>query len=77
MEDEIKDLKLEIKVLKERISYLESKERNRTIFKIIKTIIIIIVLIVIIIYGYKLYQELMTHYNEIKNIIDNPLKIIN
>ena len=74
MEEEIKNLKLEIKVLKQRISDLETKERNRQIFKIIKSIIIILLIIVIAIYGYKLYQDMSQYYNEIKNVLDNPLQ---
>ncbi len=77
MEDKIKDLELEIKVLKQRVSELEAKERTRNIFKIIKIIIIIIILIFIIIYGYKFYTNFMKYYDEIKGVIDNPLKIIN
>ena len=77
MEDKIEDLELEIKVLKERISHLESKERSRTIFKIIKYAIIIIILTILIIYGYKYYTDFIKYYNEIKGIINNPLKIIN
>lgn len=74
MEEEIKNLKLEIKVLKQRISELEAKERNRQIFKIIKSIIIVVIIIVIAIYGYKWYQEISNYYNEIKNVLDNPLQ---
>lgn len=74
MEEELKNLKLEIQVLKKRISYLEAKERNRKIGKIIKIVFIAILLIVIAIYGYKWYKQIMDYYNEIKNFIDNPVK---
>ncbi len=74
MEDEIKNLKLEIDVLKKRISYLESKERNRKIIGIIKGIVIAVLLILIIIYGYKLLQEMMNYYNQVKDVLNNPLK---
>ena len=56
MEKEIDNLKLEIQVLKERVAYLEAKERTRNIIKIIKIVFVVILLIVIGIYGYKLYQ---------------------
>lgn len=74
MEDEIKNLKLEIDVLKKRISYLESKERNRKIIGIIKGIVIAVLLILIIIYGYKLLQEMMNYYNQVKDVLNDPLK---
>ena len=74
MEEEIKDLKLEIEVLKQRISDLESKERTRTIFKVIKYIIIVVIIVLLIIYGYKFYTDFMKYYNEIKGVMDNPLK---
>ncbi len=74
MEDEIKNLKLEIDVLKKRISYLESKERNRKIIGIIKGIVITVLLILIIIYGYKLLQEMMNYYNQVKDVLNDPLK---
>ncbi len=74
MEEEIKNLKLEVQVLKQRISNLEAKEKNRQIIKIVKTIIIIAILITILIYGYKWYQEMSNYYNEIKNALDNPLQ---
>ncbi len=74
MEDEIKNLKLEIDVLKKRISYLENKERNRKIIGIIKGIVITVLLILIIIYGYKLLQEMMNYYNQVKDVLNDPLK---
>lgn len=74
MEEEIKNLKLEVQVLKQRISNLETKERNRQIVKIVKAIIVIAILITIFIYGYKWYQEISNYYNEIKSALDNPLQ---
>ena len=74
MEEEIKNLKLEIKVLKQRVANLEAKERTRKIVKIIKAIIIIAILVVMFIYGYKWYQEMMNYYESIKNALDNPLQ---
>ena len=76
MEDEIKDLKLEIEVLKKRVAALEAKERNRKIVKIIKTMIVIVLIILVVIYGYKLYQLIMNYYEEINGILENPLKSI-
>ena len=74
MEDRIEELELEIKVLQKRISTLESKEKTRTIFKIIKYIIIVVILVLLVIYGYKFYTDFMKYYNEIKGVMDNPLK---
>ena len=76
MEEEIKNLKLEVKVLKERIAHLEAKERTRKIIRIIKIVIILAIIIVIIIYGYKWYQDMMNYYNQIKDFVDNPIKSI-
>ena len=72
--DEIKNLKLEIDVLKRRISVLEAKERRRMIVKIIKIIIIMAIIVVIAIYGYKFYQQLVDYYNQIKSFTENPLQ---
>ena len=76
MEDKVKSLELEIEVLKQKVSVLEAKERNRKIFKMIKIIIAIVLLVLIFIFGYKLYQQLTNYYNQIKDVIDNPLKSI-
>ena len=75
MDNKIKDLELEIKVLKQRINILETKEKNKKIFKIIKYIIIIVVLLLLLIYGYKFYNDFLKTYKEIKNIVNNSLKI--
>lgn len=74
MNDDIKNLKLEIEVLKRRIASLEAIERRRNIVKIIKVVIIIIIVIVIFIFAYKWYNEIMDFYNQVKNFMNNPLK---
>lgn len=62
MEKELENLKIEIKVLKERINYLEKKERRRTIFTIIKFLIIVFIIIIVIITIYNLYQDIVKLY---------------
>lgn len=74
MEESVKNLQLEVKVLKQKVADLEAKERRRNIIKIIKAVIIIALLITIFIYGYKWYQEMSNYYNNIKNVLDNPLQ---
>lgn len=48
MNEELNQLKEEIKILKKRIIRLEQKERNRKIFLIIKIILLIITIILFI-----------------------------
>ena len=76
MENEIKNLKLEIDVLKKRISTLERIENRRKIIKIIKISIILIILGIIIYFGYKWYNEMINYFNQIKDFMNNPLKSI-
>ena len=73
MEEEIKDLKLEIKVLKERISTLERIETRRKTFKILKVVIYLIVIMGIVIYIYTVYQNIMNaiNNNPINSILDS------
>ncbi len=63
MNSEIEDLKLEIKVLKERINILEGIERRRKIFKYIKIVAIIIIVGIIAWYLYSFYQKIIDIYN--------------
>lgn len=77
MDDEIKNLKLEIEVLKKRVASLEAIENRRKIFKIIKIIIIIILVIIIGIVGYNFYKYLINYYEQLNNMINNPLDIFN
>lgn len=76
MDDEVKKLKLEIDVLKKRISELEKIERKRKIVKIIKIVLIVIIVVIIGIFAYKWYQEMTDYYNQIKDFVNNPLKSI-
>lgn len=62
MEKEIEKLKLDIKVLEKRISFLERKEKRRKIFSIIKIIFILTLVIFIVIKLYNYYQEIVKLY---------------
>ena len=75
MNEEIKELKLEIEVLKKRIAVLEGIENRRKIVKIIKAVIVVALIIAIAIFGYKLYKDLLNYYNQINNMVNNPLSI--
>jgi len=74
MEDEIKELKLEIGVLKKRIAHLEGIENRRKIFKIIKVTISIIILIAIALLIHSFYKQISDFYNSIVDFYNNPLK---
>ena len=65
MEEEIKKLKLEIEVLKERISSLEIIEQGRKIKSIIKFIVTLVIIIIISLVLYNLYQKLIEFYNSL------------
>ena len=65
MEEEIKKLKLEIEVLKERISSLERIEQGRKIKSIIKFIVTLVIIIIISLVLYNLYQKLIEFYNSL------------
>lgn len=73
MDDEIKDLKLEIKVLNKRIEILEAKERRRSAFKRVK-IIFDILLLALLAYGVWYSYDYITNY--IPNKIDDTIKEI-
>lgn len=73
MDDEIKDLKLEIKVLNKRIEILEVKERRRSAFKRVK-IIFNILLLALLAYGVWYSYDYITNY--IPNKIDDTIKEI-
>ena len=75
MNDEVKNLKLEIEVLKKRIAVLEGIENRRKIIKIIKAVIFVSIIIAIIIFGYKIYNNIMNYYNQLNNMVNNPLSI--
>ena len=64
--EENKNLKLEIEVLKKRVTALENKERRRKILGLIKAIITIILIIFISLKLYEYYQKIIDVYNSVK-----------
>ena len=80
MEDEIADLKQEIKILKERISVLEGRENRRRAWNLIKLIVKIILLaatLVLLWKGYDYVKNGLPDYlndkigSQIKDVIKN------
>ena len=61
--EENKNLKLEIEVLKKRVTALENKERRRKIVGLIKAIITIILIIFVALKLYEYYQKIIDVYN--------------
>lgn len=61
--EENKNLKLEIEVLKKRVTALENKERRRKIIGLIKAIITIILIIFVALKLYEYYQKIIDIYN--------------
>lgn len=57
--EENKNLKLEIEVLKKRVTALENKERRRKIVGFIKAIITIILIVFIALKLYEYYQKII------------------
>lgn len=57
--EENKNLKLEIEVLKKRVTALENKERRRKIVGLIKAIITIILIIFVGLKLYEYYQKII------------------
>lgn len=57
--EENKNLKLEIEVLKKRVTALENKERRRKIVGLIKAIITIILIIFVALKLYEYYQKII------------------
>jgi len=74
MDSEIKNLKLEIEVLKKRVAYLEGIERRRKIVAIIKVMGIIIVSGIIIYFAYSFYDKISEMYSKVVDFSNNPLK---
>ncbi len=62
-EDEIEELKEEIKLLKIRVKSLEDSNRTRKILEFIKIIVFIVIVIIGILYAYDLYERLMIFIN--------------
>ena len=71
---EVDKLKLEIEVLKKRISHLERIETRRKIIASIKIIIVVAIIIVICYFGYKFYNQFQDLYNKFTELSKNPLK---
>ena len=69
MNTEIEDLKLEIKVLKERINILEGIERRRKIFKFLKIAIIVILVGIAAWYLYSFYQKIIEIYDKFPSFL--------
>ena len=74
MEEEIRQLKLEIEVLKKRVHTLEQIENRRKIIRIIKIVIYIIIIMAIVFWGIKLYNQIVDYYNNVNSMISNPLQ---
>ena len=63
MEEKVKNLELEIKVLKERINVIEKREVRRRNLSIIKFVIKLIIVIVIALIIYDFYQKAVDFFN--------------
>lgn len=57
--EENKNLKLEIEVLKKRVTALENKERRRKIVGFIKAIIMVILIVFVVLKLYEYYQKII------------------
>ena len=64
--EENKNLKLEIEVLKKRVTALENKERRRKIIGFIKSIIMVILIVFVGLKLYEYYQKIIDVYNSVK-----------
>ena len=76
MENEIENLKLEIKVLQKRIESLERQRARERIIKIIKLVIFVFIIGSIVITGYHYYQEIKSYYDQISNMVTNPFNVL-
>lgn len=57
--EENKNLKLEIEVLKKRVTALENKERRRKIVGLIKVIIMVVLIVFVGLKLYEYYQKII------------------
>ena len=57
--EENKNLKLEIEVLKKRVTALENKERRRKILGLIKLIIMVVLIVFVGLKLYEYYQKII------------------
>ena len=64
--EENKNLKLEIEVLKKRVTALENKERRRKIVVFIKSIIMVVLIVFVGLKLYEYYQKIIDVYNSVK-----------
>ena len=64
--EENKNLKLEIEVLKKRVTALENKERRRKIVGFIKAIIMVVLIVFVGLKLYEYYQKIIDVYNSVK-----------
>ena len=64
--EENKNLKLEIEVLKKRVTALENKERRRKIVGFIKAIIMVVLIAFVALKLYEYYQKIIDVYNSVK-----------
>lgn len=64
----MKDINLEIEILKKRVERLEQIENRRRISSLIKTFIVIITLVFIGLEFYKYYQEVTKIINQLNNL---------
>ena len=64
--EENKNLKLEIEVLKKRVTALENKERRRKIVGFIKLIIMVVLIAFVALKLYEYYQKIIDVYNSVK-----------
>ena len=64
--EENKNLKLEIEVLKKRVTALENKERRRKILGLLKVIIMVVLIFFVALKLYEYYQKIIDVYNSVK-----------
>lgn len=69
--DEIKELKLEVEVLKRRLNRLENIENRRKVIAFVKALIIICIIVFLIVEGYKYYQKVMELYKDVSSLYNN------
>mgnify|MGYP003571565710 CR=1 FL=1 len=72
MEEDIKNLRVEVEVLKKRVEALEKSERHRKILSIIRFVIVFILIVAIVLAGIYFYQQMQNYYNQLNNVINNP-----
>ena len=66
--EENKNLKLEIEVLKKRVTALENKERRRKIVGFIKVIIMVVLIAFVALKLYEYYQKIIDVYKVLPEV---------